>query len=336
LIDQGGFAEVMYQELYEKLGLGESDITNFTSPVFGFSGESTTPLGKTMLAVLARPDNLQTEFIVIQAPSPYNAIMGRDWLHRMKAVPSTLHQKLRFPTKDGVQEVDRLFNTVVVRKKNGKWRVCVDFSDLNKACPKDSFPFPRIDQLVDSASGLERLSFLDAFQGYHQIPMVVSDKEKTAFITPQGAYCYKVMPFGLKNARATYERMVTTMFEHLIGKTVEAYIDDMLIKSVRRENHLTNLREVFRILQRDRLCLNASKYVFRVGSDKFLGHIISSKGIEANSNQVSTLLNLEKPKDTKQVQRLTGMIAALGRFISRSVDKCRPFFQLLGKKRNFL
>ena len=253
--------------------------------------------------------------------------MGRDWLHRMKVVPSTLHQKLRFPTKDGVQEVDQLFNTVVVRKKNGKWRVCVDFSDLNKACPKDSFPFPRIDQLMDSASGHERLSFLDAFQGYHQIPMVMSDKEKTAFITPQGAYCYKVMPFGLKNARATYERMETTMFEHLIGKTVEAYIDDMLIKSVRREDHLIDLREVFRILQRDRLCLNASKCVFGVGSDKFLGHIISSKGIEANPNQVSTLLNLKKPKDAKQVQRLTGMIAALGRFISRSADKCRPFFQ---------
>jgi hypothetical protein len=106
LIDQGSFVEVMYQELYENFGLGESDLANFTSPVFGFSGESTTPLGKTTFPVLARSVNLQMEFIVIQAPSPYNAIMGRDWLYRMKAVPSTLHQKLRFPTKDGVMEVN--------------------------------------------------------------------------------------------------------------------------------------------------------------------------------------------------------------------------------------
>jgi hypothetical protein len=97
-----------------------------------------------------------------------------------------------------------LSNTVVMRKKNGKWRVCIDFTDLNKACTKDPFPLPRIDQLVDSASGHDRLSFLDAFQGYHQIPMSAADQEKTTFITPRGAYCYKVMPFGLKNAGATY------------------------------------------------------------------------------------------------------------------------------------
>ncbi len=118
-----------------------------------------------------------------------------------------------------VKEVDRLLeanairpvqyptwlsNTVVVRKKNGKWRVCVDFTDLNKACPKDSFLLLRIDQLVDLASGHERMSFLDAFQGYHQIPMILSDQEKMAFITPKGIYCYRVMPFGLKNAEATY------------------------------------------------------------------------------------------------------------------------------------
>ena len=105
-MDQGSFAEVMYQELYEKLGLGKSDLSEFSSPVFDFSGESTIPLGKTTLPVLAGPINLQTEFIVVQAPSPYNAIIGRSWLHKMKAIPSTFHQKLRFPTKDGVMEIN--------------------------------------------------------------------------------------------------------------------------------------------------------------------------------------------------------------------------------------
>ena len=147
-----------------------------------------------------------------------------------------------------VQYPTWLSNTVVMKKKNGKWRVCVDFTNLNKACPKDSFPLPRIDQLVDSASGHERMSFLDAFQGYHQISMTLSDQEKIAFITPRGSYCYRVMSFDLKNAGATYQRMITTMFGHLIRKTVEVYIDDMLVKSVRKKDHLAHLKEVFGIL----------------------------------------------------------------------------------------
>jgi hypothetical protein len=96
----------MYQDLYEKLSLGEADLASFTSPIFGFLGEPTVPLGKTVLPVLVGPINLQTEFIVVKASSPYNAIMRRDWLHRMRAIPSTLHQKLRFPTKDGIMELN--------------------------------------------------------------------------------------------------------------------------------------------------------------------------------------------------------------------------------------
>ena len=106
-----------------------------------------------------------------------------------------------------------LANTVVVKKKTGKWRVCVDFTDLNRAYPKDSFLMPRIDQLVDATVGHPRMSFLDAFQGYHQIPLALDDQEKTAFVTPVGNYHYKVMPFGLKNARSTYQQMMTKMFK---------------------------------------------------------------------------------------------------------------------------
>ena len=102
---------------------------------------------------------------------------------------------------------------MVVKKKTGKWHVCVDFTDLNKACPKDPFPMPRIDQLVDATIGHPRMSFLDAFQGYHQIPLATDDQEKTAFVTPVGNYHYKVMPFGLKNAGSTYQPMITKMFE---------------------------------------------------------------------------------------------------------------------------
>ena len=117
-----------------------------------------------------------------------------------------------------------LANTVVVKKKSGKWRVCVDFTDLNKACPNDPFPMPKIDQLVDAIVGHPQMSFLDAFQGYHQIPLALDDQEKTAFVTPIGNYHYKVMPFGLKNAKSTYQRMMTRMFESQLGKNIEIYM----------------------------------------------------------------------------------------------------------------
>ena len=106
-----------------------------------------------------------------------------------------------------------LANTVVVKKKSGKWRVCVDFTDLNKTCPKDPFPMPRIEQLVDATVGHPWMSFLDDFQGYHQIPLALEDQEKIAFMTPIENYHYKIMPFGLKNVGSTYQKMMTRMFE---------------------------------------------------------------------------------------------------------------------------
>ena len=124
-----------------------------------------------------------------------------------------------------------LANTMVVKKKNGKWRVCVDFTDLNRACSKDPFPMPKIDQLVDSTYGHPRMSFLDAFQGYHQIALAPKDQEKTAFIPLDANYHYTVMPFRLKNAGATYQRMMTRIFRDKIGHTVEVHIDDMVVKS---------------------------------------------------------------------------------------------------------
>ena len=163
-----------------------------------------------------------------------------------------------------------LANTVVVKKKSGKWRVCVDFTDLNKAFPKDPFSMPKIDQLVDATVGHPRISFLDTFQGYHQIPLALDDQEKTAFVTPVGNYHYKVMPFGLKNASSTYQRMMTRMFESLLGKNIEIYIDDMVVKSKMVSEHLGDLQAVFEILRSYKLRLNASKCSFGVGSGKFL------------------------------------------------------------------
>ena len=133
-----------------------------------------------------------------------------------------------------IQEVyypDWLANVIMIKKANGKWRICVDFTDLNKACPKDSYLLPRIDQLVDSTTGHRLLSFMDAFSRYNQIRMDEADQEKTSFVTSQALFYYKVMPFGLKNAGATYQRLVNHMFRPQIGRNIEVYVDDMLVKS---------------------------------------------------------------------------------------------------------
>ena len=122
-------------------------------------------------------------------------------------------------------------NPVLVPKPDGRWRSCVDFTNLNEAYPRDSFPVPRIDQMVDAIAGHELLNLMDAYSGYNQIPMFHRDEEHTAFITNQGLYCYKVMPFGLKNAGATYQRLVNKIFAELLGISMEVYIDDMLVKS---------------------------------------------------------------------------------------------------------
>ena len=159
-----------------------------------------------------------------------------------------------------------LTNVVLVKKANGKWRMCVDFIDLNRACPKDSFPLPRIDQLVNSTAGHKLLTFMDAFSGYNQIRMAEEDQEKTSFITSQGLYCYKVMPFGLKNAGATYQRLVNKMFSKKIGRNMEVYMDDMLVKSKEELAHLDDLRETFTTLKQYQMKLNPAKCVFVVAS----------------------------------------------------------------------
>src|ERR1043165_7549867 len=134
-----------------------------------------------------------------------------------------------------------LANPVLVLKKNGTWCMCIDYTNLNKAFPKDPFALPRIDQIIDSTAGCELLCFLDAYSGYHQIKMALEDQEKTAFITSFGIFCYTSMPFGLKNAGATYQRKVQNCLKEQIGCNVHAYVDDIVIKSQLAVSLITDL-----------------------------------------------------------------------------------------------
>jgi hypothetical protein len=131
-----------------------------------------------------------------------------------------------------VFHLEWLANTILVCKKNtNEWRMCIDHTDLNKHCPKDPFGLPRIDQVIDCTVGSDLLWFLDCYSGYHQIAIKKEDQEKTAFISPFGAYCYTTMLFGLKNADATYQRAIQACLKKQLNKIIEAYVDDVVLKT---------------------------------------------------------------------------------------------------------
>jgi hypothetical protein len=154
-----------------------------------------------------------------------------------------------------------LANTVMVKKANGKWRMCIDFTDLNKACPKDEFLLPRIDSHVDAAATSELMSLLDCYSGYHQIWMKKDDEPKTSFITPSGTYCYLWMPEGLKNAGGSFSRMTAKVLHSQIGRNVLTYVDDIIVKSTKQENHVADLQETFANFRQVGLKLNPEKCV---------------------------------------------------------------------------
>ncbi|XP_013617422.1 PREDICTED: uncharacterized protein LOC106323924 [Brassica oleracea var. oleracea] len=413
----------------------------------GFNGASKQMIG-IHLPVYAGGITRTVKFSVIRPKAPYNAILGTPWLHSMKAVPSTYHQCVKFPGKDGktqtirgdqqaakelliatvkMQQQPSLVNSVskplhkIYPQKEEVREVAIDESDPTKIirvgvylsddiCSRiisfikvnastftwktsdmkgidpavtshelhvdptfkpirrkrrklgterskavneevdrlldagfitevrysECYPLPHIDRLVESTAGNELLTFMDAFSGYNQILMHPDDHEKTTFITDRGTYCYKVMPFGLKNAGATYPRLVNRMFADQLGNTMEVYIDDMLVKSLKADDHLNNLRDCFKILNDYGMKLNPAKCTFGVTSGEFLGYIVTQRGIGANPKQISAIFDLLSPKNSREVQRLTGSIAALNRFISRSTDKCLPFYELLRGNKRFV
>ena len=159
--------------------------------------------------------------------------------------------------------------------------------------------------------------------------MKKEDEEKTSFITHEGLYCYKVMPFGLKNARATYQRLMNHVLQDHIGKNVEVYVDDIIVKSQKSEQHARDLEQILDTLDKYKIKLNPDKCVFGVKAGKFLGFMISHRGIEANPEKMEAILNMKAPKTLNELQKLNGRITALGRFISCSAKKCLPLFRAL-------
>jgi hypothetical protein len=211
---------------------------------------------------------------------------------KRKVIGEEIHKLLEAGFIKEVHHPKWLANPVLVKKKSGKWRMCVDYTSLNKACPKVPFPLPRIDQIVDSTAGCETLSFLDAYSGYHQIKMKESDQLATSFITPFGMYCYVTMPFGLRNVGATYQRCMQHVFGEHIRPTVEAYVNDIVVKTKKANNLINDLDVAFKCLRAKNIKLNPEKCVFGVPRGMLLGFIISERGIEANPEKIAAITKM--------------------------------------------
>jgi hypothetical protein len=172
---------------------------------------------------------------------------------KTEAAKAKVHHLLEAKFIEPIAYPTWLANVVMVQKKSGKWCMCIDFTSLNKACPKDNFPLPRIDKIVDCATDCEVMSLLDCFSGYHQIHMKEEDKASTTFITPFGMYCFVLMPEGLKNAGSTFSRLTKKVLESQMGCNIFTYVDDIVVASKSKEDHLSDLAETFASMHKARL-----------------------------------------------------------------------------------
>ena len=193
--------------------------------------------------------------------------------------------------------------------------MCVDFRDLNKACPKDDSHLPHIDFLVDNTADSALMSFIDGFLRYNQIKMAHKDMTKTTFTTECGIYCYTVMPFELKNAWETYQRMATALLHDMMHNEVEVYVDDMIVKSKDREGHINNLRKFFERIKEYRLGFNPQKWTFGVTARKLLGFLVSDRGIEVDPS-----------KSKKEMKGFLDRLQYINRFIAKLTSICEPIF----------
>jgi len=176
-----------------------------------------------------------------------------------------------------------------VTKKNGKIQIYINFHDLNAACPKDEFPLPTTDVLIDITCEFKRMPFMDGFSGYNQIKMYPEDEKHISFRTPLGVYCYTVMPFGLKNAGATYQLAMNTIFIKHIRKTIECYVNNIALKSYAKGDHIVDLKRVFNIMRAHQPKMNPTKSFLGVANGEFLGFIVTFKGIHLDSGKVRAI-----------------------------------------------
>ncbi|GKC13316.1 reverse transcriptase domain-containing protein [Tanacetum coccineum] len=339
-VDGGASSKILYEYCFNQFRPEiRKQMVPATTYLVGFSGEIIWPLEQNNRKTRCKENQSNP------VHSPRNAKIPSDRRNghtaeqkkrgqaskRNKAICEEVEKLVNASIMKEVHYHSWLSNPVMVKKHDNSCRMCVDFNDLNKACPKDGYPLPEIDSKVESHCGYPFKCFLDAYKGYHQIKMAKEDEEKTAFITSQGIFCYSKMPFGLKNAGATYQRLVDKAFQKQIGRNLEAYVDDLVIKSCTEQEIIRDVEETFRTLRKINMKLNPKKCTFGMKEGVFLGYKVNSDGLTVCPDKVEAVLSLPSPKCLKDVQRLNGKLASLNRFLSKSAERSLPFFKTLKK-----
>jgi hypothetical protein len=220
---------------------------------------------------------------------------------------------------------------LLVRKKDGTWRFCVDYRHLNVVTVKNRFPMPVVEELLDELAGLKFFTKLDLRSGYHQIRSAEEDECKTAFRTHSGHYEFRVMPFGLTCAPETFQEAMNSVFAYVIRRYVLVFVDDILVYSPTLEAHQQHLREVFRLLVHNQLFIKPSKCSFAQPSLEYLGHIISAQGVSTDPSKIIDVQNLPCPANLKQLRGFLGLARYYRKFIRHFGVLCRPLTNLLKK-----
>ena len=220
---------------------------------------------------------------------------------------------------------------VLVPKKGGELRFCIDYRQLNKATVKDRYPLPRIDDTIDALHGAKIFSTLDLFSGYWQIEIEEKDKNKTAFICEYGQFEFNRMPFGLTNAPATFQRLMNRIMRPVLYKSTLVYLDDIIVFSKSIDDHIKHLATVFKLLAENGLKLKLKKCEFCKDKIDYLGHIVSRDGVMPNPKKIQAIVNYPEPRNPKELSSFLGLASYYRRFIRAFAEKAHPLTMLTRK-----
>ncbi|KAK8939028.1 hypothetical protein KSP39_PZI011373 [Platanthera zijinensis] len=359
LADNGSSVNVIFKTTFVGLQVEASRVQAVDGPLFGFSGEKKEVEGGVELLVTLGGTSIRCRFVIVDAPSGYNAIFGRSLINYFKVVPSSYHQCLKYCRDDvqvqigGDPKASRecylnAVSTIIwmgdaerlerMMEQEEGLQAAEELEEVEVISPRGGPELLKVggalplEGKVEIAACLQENANIFAWSAA-EMPGIDADVACHRLnLDPAVA---PMMPFGLKNVGATYQRMMDQVFKEQKGRNLEVYVDDLLVKSKSIAEHIADLAETFATLRKYKMWLNPAKCVFGAGKGKFLGHLLTPRGVEPNPDKVKAIMEMASPRDSKEVQRLIGRLAGLSRFLSKAREKCSPFFKALRGNQKF-